>query len=63
MKLMFSFLIGFILCSFLYLAGCFYSATFNISNWHDATRFIVSITCFAAMLLSILILSGLDERV
>jgi hypothetical protein len=28
---------------FVYLLGAFYSVTFNISNWLESTRFIVSI--------------------
>jgi hypothetical protein len=28
---------------FIYLLGAFYSVTFNISNWLESTRFIVSI--------------------
>jgi len=28
---------------FIYLLGAFYSVTFNISNWLESTRFIISI--------------------
>lgn len=33
-------LIGFIV---IYLLGSFYSATFNINNWNEAIRFVVSL--------------------